>query len=135
MFPTPQTLRPNTHNNYFGVNLTKIDLGNGGHCYVIIISLSHSRWALVWVRLTTFWSFHLYTTMAFLNMWTFILAWFWCRRPPSEVENLLGLAFFATKPCTSFKCLVNNHLASYATMQMLTLHFHFDPTFIHFLSL
>jgi hypothetical protein len=26
------------------------------------------------------------------------------------------LAFAATKPCTSFKCLVNNHLAQYATM-------------------
>jgi hypothetical protein len=26
------------------------------------------------------------------------------------------LAFSTTKPCTSFKCLVNNHLAQYATM-------------------
>jgi hypothetical protein len=32
------------------------------------------------------------------------------------------------------QCLVNNHLAQYATMQVLTLHFHFDPTFVHSLS-
>jgi hypothetical protein len=30
--------------------------------------------------------------------------------------------------------LVNNHLAQYVTMQMSTLHFHFNPTFIHSLS-
>jgi hypothetical protein len=30
--------------------------------------------------------------------------------------------------------LMNNHLAQYATMQMPTLHFHFERTFIHFLS-
>jgi hypothetical protein len=53
---------------------------------------------------------------------------------PTKVEGLPGLAFFATKPCTSFKCLVNNYLAQYATMQMPTLHFHFDPTFVHSLS-
>jgi hypothetical protein len=44
------------------------------------------------------------------------------------------LAFFTTKPCTFFKCLVNIHLAQYATMQVPTLHFHFDPTFVHSLS-
>jgi hypothetical protein len=32
-----------------------------------------------------------------------------------------------------FKCLVNNHLVAYVTIQMPTLHFHFDRTFIHFL--
>jgi len=51
-----------------------------------------------------------------------------------EVEGLPGLAFSATKSCASFKCLVNNHLAQYTIMQMPTLHFHFDPTFVHFLS-
>jgi hypothetical protein len=30
--------------------------------------------------------------------------------------------------------LVNNHLAQYTTVQVLTLHFHFDPTFVHSLS-
>jgi hypothetical protein len=44
------------------------------------------------------------------------------------------LAFFATKPCTSFKCLINNHLAQYVTLQVPTLHFHFDPTLVHSLS-
>jgi hypothetical protein len=44
------------------------------------------------------------------------------------------LAFFATKPCSSFKCVLNNHLAQYATKQVPTLHFHFDPTFVHSLS-
>ncbi len=34
----------------------------------------------------------------------------------SKVEGFLGLTFFTTQPCTSFKCLVNNHLAKYATM-------------------
>jgi hypothetical protein len=51
-----------------------------------------------------------------------------------EVEGLPSLAFSATKPRTSFKCLVNNHLAQYATMQVPTLHIHFDPTFVHSLS-
>jgi hypothetical protein len=46
MLPTPQTLRPNTFNNYFEANLTKVGFGNGGHCSAIIISLSHSHWAL-----------------------------------------------------------------------------------------
>jgi hypothetical protein len=45
-------------------------------------------------RLTTFWSFRLCTTMAFLKMRTFILTWFWCWRPPTEVESLPSLAFF-----------------------------------------
>jgi len=52
-------------------------------------------------------------------------------RTSLEIEGLLGLAFSTTKPCTFFKCLVNNHLAQYATMRMPILHFHFDPTFIH----
>jgi hypothetical protein len=86
------------------------------------------------VRLTTFWSFRLCTATAFPKIWTFILAWSWCRRPLIEVKGLPGLAFYATKPCTSFKWLVNNHLAQYATMQVLTLHFHFDATFVHSLS-
>jgi hypothetical protein len=44
--PTPQALRPNTFNNCFEVNLTKVGFGNGRHCFAIIISLSHSHWAL-----------------------------------------------------------------------------------------
>ncbi len=48
--------------------------------------------------------------------------------------GLLGLDFFATKSCTSFKCLVNSHFAQYATVQLPTLHFHFDLTFVHSLS-
>jgi hypothetical protein len=62
------------------------------------------------------------------------LAWTWCWGLPAEVEAFLGLALSTTKPCTSFKCLVNNHLAQYATVQVPTLHFHFDPTFVHSLS-
>jgi hypothetical protein len=115
-FPTPQALRPNICNNCSETNLTKIGFGNGGHYFVIITSLSHLHWALARARLVTFWSFHLYMAMAFLKMRTFILAWSWCRRSPLEIEHLLNLAFFATKPCTSFKCLVNNHLAQYVTM-------------------
>jgi hypothetical protein len=75
-----------------------------------------------------------YTTMAFPKMRTFILAWFWCQNFFLEIKGLQGLAFSTTKPCTSFKCLVNNHLVEYATMQMTTLHFNFYPIFIHSLS-
>jgi hypothetical protein len=46
MLPTPQALRPNTYNNYFEVNLTKIGFGNGGHCFATNTSFFHSRWAL-----------------------------------------------------------------------------------------
>ncbi len=45
-----------------------------------------------------------------------------------------GLAFSTIKPCTFFKCLVNNYLTYYATMQVPTLHLHFDQTFVHSLS-
>jgi hypothetical protein len=45
------------------------------------------------------------------------------------------LTFFAIKPCTSFKCLLNNNLATYTTMQLLILHCHFDPSLFHSLSL
>jgi hypothetical protein len=51
-----------------------------------------------------------------------------------KIESLPSLAFSTTKPCTSFKCLANNHLAQRATMQVPTLHFHFDLTFVHSLS-
>jgi hypothetical protein len=44
------------------------------------------------------------------------------------------LDFSAAKPCTYAKCFVNNHLAQYAIVQVPTLHFHFDPTFVHSLS-
>jgi hypothetical protein len=60
--------------------------------------------------------------------------WLWCRGPLSKVEGFTSLGFSTTKPCTSFKCLVNNHLAQYAIMQMPTLHFHFDLTSVHYLS-
>ncbi len=112
--PRPQTLKPNTYNSYSKANLTNTNFGNGGHCFVRVTSLSHFCCVLARARLTTFWSFRLYTTMAFPKIRTFILAWSWCWGSPIEVESLLGLAFFATKPCTSFKCLVNNHLAQYA---------------------
>jgi hypothetical protein len=105
--PMPQALRPNTYNNCFEVNLTKVGFSNGERCFTTIISLSDLCWALAQVWLTTFWSFCLYTTMAFLKMWVFILTWFWYRRFFLEVEGLQGLAFSTTKPCTSFKCLVN----------------------------
>ncbi len=114
--------------------MTKVGFGNGGHCFAIVIDLSHSRRALAQVQLATFWSFRLCTTMAFPKMQTFSLTWSWCQKLLSKVESLPNLAFSATKPCTSFKCLVNNHLAQYATVQVLILHFHFDPTFVHSLS-
>jgi len=132
--PMPQALRPNTNNIYCEANLTKVGFGNAGHCFTTITSLSHSWWALARTQLITFWSFHLCTTMAFPKMQVFILAWYWCRGPLSKVKALPCLVFFATKLCTSFKCLIINHLAQYATMQVPTLHFHFDLTFIHFLS-
>ncbi len=132
--PTPHALRPNKCNSCFEANLTKVGFGNGGHYFVIITNLSHSLNVLAWTQLTTFWPFFLCTSMAFPKMQTFILAWSWCWGPLSKVESLPSLALFTTKPCTSFKCLVNNHLTPYATMQVSTLHFHFDPTFIHSLS-
>jgi len=116
MLPKFQALWTNTCNNCYEANLTKVGFGNYGHCSVIINSVSHSHWALTRTWLITFWSFCLYTAMVFLKMWTFILTWFWCWGPPLKVESLQGLAFSTTKPCTSFKCLVNNHLAQYATM-------------------
>jgi len=134
MLPTPQAFRPSTYNSFFKANLTKVSFDNGGHCFIIITSLSHLCWALAWVQLATFWSFRLCMAMASPKMWVFILAWSWCRGPLSKVEGFPNLTFFATKPCTSFKCLVNNHLTQYVIMQMLSLHFHFDPTFIHSLS-
>jgi hypothetical protein len=109
-------LRPNTFNNCSETNLTKAGFRSGGHCFATTTRWFHSRSALARARLTTFWSFHLCTAMAFPKMRTFILAWSWCQGPPAEVEGLPGLTFSATKPCTSFKCLVNNHLAQYATM-------------------
>jgi hypothetical protein len=42
----PQALRPDTYNNYFEVNLTKVGFGNGGHCSTIITSLFHAHWVL-----------------------------------------------------------------------------------------
>ncbi len=76
----------------------------------------HSHYALAQLWLTTFWLFHLYMDMTSPNIWTFILVWFWCQGLPIKVEGLLGLAFSSTKPCASFKCLVNNHLAKYEMM-------------------
>jgi len=55
-------------------------------------------------------------------------------KPFSKVKNLPCLGFFFTKPCTSFKCLVNNHLAQYVIIQVPILHFDFNPTLIHYLS-
>ncbi len=114
--PTPHALKPNNCNNCFEVNLSKVGFGNDGHYFAIITNLSHPCWALAWAWLTSFWSFRFCTAMAFPKMQAFILTLFWCRGPPLEVEGLPSLAFAATKPCTSFKCLVNNHLAQYATM-------------------
>jgi hypothetical protein len=85
--PTPHALKPNTYNNYSKANLTKAGFGNGGHCFATCISLSHYCCALARARLVTFWSFYLYTTMAFPKMRAFILAWFWCWGPFSEVER------------------------------------------------
>ncbi len=132
--PTPQALRANTFNSCSEVNLTNVGFGNGGHCFIRVIILYHSCCALARVWLTTFWSFRLCTATTFPKIRAFILVWSWCWGLPIEVEGLLGLAFSATKPCTSFKCLVNNHLAQYAIMQVPIVHFHFDPTFIHSLS-
>jgi hypothetical protein len=103
--PKPHALTPNICNNYFEINLTKIGFGNGGHCFAIIISLSHLCCVLARARITTFWSSRLYRTMVYPKMCTFILTWSWCQRPLSKIKSLPSLAF-----STSFKCLVNNHL-------------------------
>ncbi len=132
--PMPQALKPNIYNSCSKANLTNVGFGNGGHCFVRVTSLSHSCCALARMQLATFWSFRLCTAMAFPKIQTFTLTWFWCQRPPTEIEGLLGLAFSAIKPCTSFKCLVNNHLTQYVTVQVPTLHFHFDRTFVYSLS-
>jgi hypothetical protein len=43
MFPTPQTLKPNTCNNCFEANFTKVGFGNGGQlpAYPIHIGFWH----------------------------------------------------------------------------------------------
>jgi hypothetical protein len=46
MFSMPHALIPNTCNNSFEANLTKVGFGNGGHYFVIITILSHLHWAL-----------------------------------------------------------------------------------------
>jgi hypothetical protein len=46
MLPMPQTLRPNTCNNYFENDLTKVGFGNGGHYFATITNLPHSHWTL-----------------------------------------------------------------------------------------
>ncbi len=74
MLPTLQAWRPNTCNNYFEANLTKVGFSIGGHCSIIITNLSHSRWALARTQLATFWSFCLYTAMASPKMLTFIFS-------------------------------------------------------------
>ncbi len=61
--PTPQALRPNTFNNCSEVDLTKAGFGNGGHCFVTTTRWFHLRNALARARLTTFWSFRLYTAI------------------------------------------------------------------------
>jgi len=114
--PTPQAISPNTFKSYSEANFTKPSFGNGGHCFATATRFSHSRCALARAQLATFWSFRLCTTIAFPKMRAFILAWSWCRGPPVAVEGLPGLDFSATKPCTSFKCLVNSHFAQYATV-------------------
>ncbi len=132
--PMPQALRPNTFNNCSEASLTKAGFGSGGHYFVTATRWFHSCFVLAQARLATFWSFRLWIAMASPKMRTFILALSWCRGPPTEVEGLPGLDFSATKPCTCAKCLVNNHLAQYAIVQVPTLHFHFDLTFVHSLS-
>ncbi len=111
MLSMPHAFKPNTFNSCYEVYLTKVGFSNGGHHCPTITNSSHSYWALAWTRLTTFWSFRLCTTMAFLKMRTFILAWCWCQGFRWEVEGLLCSTFFTIKPCTSFKCLINKHLA------------------------
>ncbi len=96
MLPTPHALKPNTCNNCFEANLTNASFGNGGHYFARVTSLSHSYCALAWMRLITFWSFRLCTTMAFSNIQAFILAWSWCWGPLIEVEDLPCLTFYAT---------------------------------------
>jgi hypothetical protein len=53
-FPTPHTLKPNTCNNCFEADLTKVGFSNGGHYSAIITNLSHLRWALTRAQLATF---------------------------------------------------------------------------------
>jgi len=132
--PTPQASKSNTFNNCSEANLTKGGFGSGGHCFARVIKWFHSRSALARARLAAFWSFRLCTAIASLKMRTFILPWSWCRGPPAAVEGLPRFDFSTTKPCTSFKCCVNSHFAQYATVQLWTLHFHLDPTFVQSLS-
>jgi len=41
--PMPWALKFDTCNNYSKINLMKFGFGSGGHCYAIIINLSHER--------------------------------------------------------------------------------------------
>jgi hypothetical protein len=81
MFPTLEALRPNTCNNCFKVNLTKVGFGNRGHCFTTITSLSYLHYVLARMWLTTFWSFCVCMAMASPKMRAFILAWSWCQGP------------------------------------------------------
>ncbi len=110
-FPMPQTLRPNICNNCSEANLTKVGFSNCGHCSTIITRLFH--FALGFGMITTnslliisplhghgisqYANIHFNTV---LMSRTSFKSW----RPPR-------FGFLVTKPCTSFKCLVNNHLA------------------------
>jgi hypothetical protein len=133
--PTPHTLRPNTYNRYFKVNLTKVGFGNGGHYSSTITNLFHLLNVLTWMWLTTFWSFRFYMAMASPKMLTFILTWSWHWGPLLKVKGFLRLAFFTIKPCTSFKCLVNNHFTTYVTMQCANFTFPFWPNLCPFFFL
>jgi hypothetical protein len=42
MFPTPQTLKPNTFNNHYELNLTKVGFGNGDNYKFIPLTLGFS---------------------------------------------------------------------------------------------
>jgi hypothetical protein len=44
--PTPQAARPNTYNSCSEANLTKAGFGNGGNCFAIVTSFTHSFSAL-----------------------------------------------------------------------------------------
>jgi len=52
--PMPHTFRPNICNSCSEANLTKINFGNGGHCFATITSFTHSYSVLARARLIPF---------------------------------------------------------------------------------
>jgi hypothetical protein len=64
-------------------------------------------------------------------MWAFVMKWFWCWGPFSQVERCMGLPFSTMNSCSFFKCVVSIHFTTYVSLHSPTLQDHFQPFFTH----